>query len=138
MFGCRSAGSGGGISVRTSSPTLTALETFSVQAPADGTMPLADATEFEWDRAWFFLEGSSRSRIEEKVGVSVLGEEAHADFGGPLLVFVHDGAVVEVDVAIPPLFVSADGRSWVALSPDSARVRAEGAPPAARLLTVLE
>ena len=125
--------------VQVSSPTLAALSAFSQQGAAGASLKLADVTPFAWDTVWFFMDGSATGDIESRVGLPLFSaHQERIDYGGPLLIFMKAGAVVEVAAVVPPLFLSISGRSKGKFSADAARVWLPDAPPGPRPLSLRE
>ena len=100
------ASCGSGPRYRTEGPTLDALSALSRQGPHQATRPLAQLTDFAWERVHYFPEGTAKRDIDAALGTPLMGDEGYWSQPGPLLVFVHEGAVVESIAALPPLHMA--------------------------------
>ncbi len=133
VFACNS----GGAQVKTpelESATTVALRELSLQGAQGDVAPLRTFTRMEWDRVFFFPEGTLRKEVMDAVGADVTGGAVgRLPQPGPLLVFVKGQVVVEAVYALPPLSLSSNGSVF---SADKATIRVRTKPPPPHGLTL--
>ncbi len=122
------------IQVQSHSPLIEAMRKLSNAGPQGATWKLADITSFAWDRVHYFPEGARMEDIRSATHSTLFGDRTGRLMDrGPLLVFVHDGRVVQALLVLPPLHLSSHGSVFRS---DGATLRAHSKPPAPHLLVL--
>lgn len=95
----------------TDSAIMVKLEAFAKSGPHDATLPLAEATPFDWDDVFFFLEGTKKAEINRVVGLRVFKDEDSRIYEpGPLLVFTAGNKIVHAAIVMPPVHMAEPDR----------------------------
>jgi hypothetical protein len=80
------------------------LSVLSQAGPQGATMPLSNATSFQWDEVHIFPVSSSGKIINQQVGQKMFDDDAYYGESGTLMVFTDRDRIVHALSFAPPLY----------------------------------